>query len=223
VSGPEFSPSGDTLAYYVSYDSRWTQVGEIGLNIIDSASGAARYWGYPVQSRIAAQEGFGSISWSADGRSILLHLVGHTPSGFVREFHRFEVGDRKFLKIDGVYDRRQRGERFVENGRDIAQHLNDDSKTRRWFGELDAPSRRLRARIDEQLRLVVRDAAGRERIVDRGTYEQCGGETIGITDWVDDDRYLVYRISGEHFIADPRTGRRAMLFNSALQDAAYVW
>jgi dipeptidyl aminopeptidase/acylaminoacyl peptidase len=223
VSDPEFSPSGDTLAYYVSYDSRWTQAGEIGLNVIDSASGAASYLGYPVQSRIAAQEGHGFISWSADGRSILLHLVGHTPSGFAREFHRLDIGDRKFRRIEGVYDKRERGERFIENGRDIAQHLNDDSKTRRWFGELEAPSRQLHAHIDEQHRLVVRDAAGRERVVDRGTYEQCEGETIGIIDWVDDDRYLVYRISGEHYIADPRTGQRALLFDSAPPDAAYVW
>jgi hypothetical protein len=105
----------------------------------------------------------------------------------------------------------------------ITQHLNDDSKTRRWFGELEAPSRQLHAHIDEQHRLVVRDAAGRERVVDRGTYEQCEGETIGIIDWVDDDRYLVYRISGEHYIADPRTGQRALLFDSAPPDAAYVW
>jgi dipeptidyl aminopeptidase/acylaminoacyl peptidase len=223
VSAPEFSPSGDTLAYYVSYDSRSTQDGDTGLHIIDSASGAASYPRYPEQSRIAAQEGHGFISWSADGRSILLHWVGHTPSGFVREFHRFDVGDRKFRKIDGVYDQRKTGERFIENGRDIAQHLNDESKTMRWFGKLDSPSRRLHAHIDEQHRLVVRDDAGQERIVDSGTYDQCEGETIGIVDWVDDDRYLVYRISGEHFIADPRTGQRAMLFISGPKDAAYVW
>lgn len=111
VSAPEFSPSGDTLAYYVSYDSRSTHDGDTGLH----------------------------------------------------------------------------------------------------------------AHIDEQHRLVVRDDAGQERIVDSGTYDQCEGETIGIVDWVDDDRYLVYRISGEHFIADPRTGQRAMLFISGPKDAAYVW
>lgn len=141
----------------------------------------------------------------------------------MREFHRFDVGDRKFRKIDGVYDQRKTGERFIDNGRDIAQHLNDESKTMRWFGKLDSPSRRLHAHIDEQHRLVVRDDAGQERIVDSGTYDQCEGETIGIVDWIDDDRYLVYRISGEHFIAEPRTGQRAMLFISGPKDAAYVW
>jgi hypothetical protein len=219
----EFSPSSKALAYYVSHDSRYTEDGDLGLHLIDVQSGAARQAGFPRSSRLAAQQGYGSIVWSADGSSILLHWVGHDASGFVREFHRLDVRTMKFHQIDGVYDQRKTGERFVEGGRDIAQHQNDPSKMMRWFGELDAPSRRFKARIDDQLRLVVRDEAGQERILDRGTYNHCEGETIGLTDWVDGDRYLVYRVSGDQYIADPRTGRRAKLFDSSPMDTSYVW
>ena len=67
----------------------------------------------------------------------------------------------------------------------------------------------------------MRHAKDPELLVVAGRYDNCEGVTVGITGWVDGDKYLVYRHENRQFIFDPVTKRRALL----LEDFAstYTW
>ncbi|HEX5161032.1 MAG TPA: hypothetical protein VFV88_04875 [Steroidobacteraceae bacterium] len=219
---PEFSPDGLTLAYFSSYDDRWTGQQGMGLYLVDTQSGRNTFAGYPAGSKIGPPEGFGSIQWTADGGAVLIHLVGHPGGVFTREFHRFDTKSGIYRRMDGNYDKTiLNGEVFMDGGRQIPTHIPRLWSTRAWYGGLLSISGSWRAYVDDKHRLWVRRANERELLVVAGRYDNCEGVTVGITGWVDGDKYLVYRNENRQFIFDPVTQRRSLL----LEDSAsvHVW
>lgn len=222
TSGPEFSPDGLTLAYFASYDSRWPGKQGMGLYVVDTRTGDKIFAGYPADSKIDPLDGFGSPRWSADGSAVLVHMVGHPNGVPTREFYHFDLKSRTFRRIDGNYDKDVlSGAAFIDGGKKVAMHSPDQISTDAWYGDRTSVSGAWRAYVDDQQRLLVRHAKEPEVLVVAGRYDQCAGVTVGITGWVDDDKYLVYRNENRQYIFDPVTQRRALLPEHP--DSTYTW
>jgi len=222
TSSPEFSPDGLTLAYFASYDDRWTSKQGMGLYVVDTQSGRKIFAGYPADSKIDPLNGFGSPEWSADGSAVLVGIVGHPNDVLTREFHRFDMTARVFRRIDGKYDQEVRGSYvFIDGGKQVALHTPRRRSTDAWYGNLTSASGAWRAYVDDKQRLLVRHAKEPELLVVAGRYDACAGVTVGITGWLDDDKYLVYRNESRQFIFDPVTQRRALLLEDL--PGTYTW
>jgi hypothetical protein len=220
---PAFSPDGRTVAIYKSYDRRWPQARGMGLYLIDTERAETAFHGHIDTSAIPPAELNAQPRWSSRGDTVLLHAVGRPGGVFTREFHAFAVATRKFRRIDGRYVQAMDDEAFLEDGSQIPIEAETRPRSHVWYGELRSPDGSLLARMNDEHELAVEAQDKSAVTIDSGSYNDCEGVTIGINGWVDQNKYLVYSISMTTYIAEPTTGRKAVLFSKDDKISSFTW
>ena len=190
----EFSPDSKTLALFnVGTRYRKTPKNE-GLFLIDLQTLEQCFFSYPDNAEIPQRDVTGgTVRWSKDGASIYLACQGYVKSWFrekfVREYHRFDIAEKKFYKADGCY-RKERildGYAFTDGNGEIPVHKNQRPRSHRG-GEKISPDGRWTVEVENKQTLIISEKGGRKRTVDESERCGCGACTIGSITWLDNGR-----------------------------------
>lgn len=231
--GEEFSPDSKTLALLnISIPHRQALKNE-GLFLIDLRTFEKHFFPYPDNTQIHQGDVYGSeMKWSKDGSSIYLAFNGKaaTEKNNIREYHRFDVTEKKFYKADGYYGGDLKPPRnfpvdyvFTDPNGPIPIHNNHRPRSRHGSYKLVSPDGKWTAEVKNKQTLIVSDKAGRQVTVDESKRCACGACTIGITEWLDDGHLLIYTTEELGYcIFNPNTGEKDILFK--LSDVeAFTW
>ena len=226
----EFSPDSKALALMNVGNQHHQQALENeGLYLIDLQTLEQSFFPYPNNVELPHRDATGgTIRWSKDGTSIYLAFQGYVKGllkkKFIREYHRFDIAEKKFYKATGCY-RRERildGYAFTDDNGEIPVHKNQHPRSHRG-GEKVSPDGRWTVEVENKQTLVISEKGGRKRTVDESERCGCGACTIGGINWLDDGQLLIYRTREQGYcIYNPLTEEKGVLFKS-LDVEAFTW
>lgn len=225
----EFSPDSKTLALMnISIPHRQALENE-GLFLIDLETLEQQFFPYPDNAQIPQGNVYGSeIKWSKDGTSIYLAFNGKNPQGGenLREYHRFDVAEKKFHKANGYYKGDLKpnsyGYVFTNDNGPIPVHDNPRPRSHRGGGKV-SPDGRWTVEVENRQTLVISEKGGCKKTVDESERCGCGACTIGGINWLDHGRLLIYSTGKRGCcIYNPVTEERGVLFK--MNDVgAFTW
>jgi len=232
----EFSPDSKTLALLkVGNKIHKQALKDEGLYLIDLETLEQSFFPYPDDAELPHRGATGgTIRWSKDGTSIYLAFQGYVKSlfreKFIREYHRFDITEKKFYKANGYYE----GDLeiptksvlkdyvFTDEKGSIPVHENLRPRSHRG-GKNNSPDGRWTAEVENKQTLVISEKGGRKITVDESERCVCGACTIGGLNWLDDGRLLIYRTDELGYcIYNPITEEKGVLFKSR-DIEAFTW
>jgi len=229
----EFSPDGKTLALMnVSSPHRQALENE-GLFLIDLQTLEKSFFPYPDNTKIPQNDVTGSeMKWSKDGSSIYLAFNGHVKGlikkQHIREYHRFDISEKKFYKANGFYGgdlkpQKNCGYVFTDQNGSIPVHNNHRPLSRSGSHKIISPNGKWTAEVKNRRTLVVSEKNGSKRTVETTDRCACGACTISITAWWDDGELLIYRTDKLGYcIYNPISEEKNVLFE--MQDVeVFTW
>lgn len=227
----EFSPDSKILALMnISIPHRQALKNE-GLFLIDLRTFKENFFPYPDNTQIPQGDVYGSeMKWSKDGTSIYLAFNGKGPveNKNIREYHRFDVAEKKFYKADGYYGGDLKPPKnfdyvFTDRNGPIPIHNNHRPRSRSGSYKLVSPDGKWTAEVKDKQKLVVSEKNGHQVTVDESKRCACGACTIRITAWLDDGHLLIYTTEELGYcIHNPNTGEKDILFKMSDVEA-FTW
>lgn len=221
---PSFSPDSRYLVISAGYDSRWPDAGRAGVYLFDTTT--KRLDAVQLPALKADRKAWVSADWSGDGKELLILVRNPTAKeGF--DYFSYRLANRKIEALSGRYVRSASRHEFFRGARAIpaAEEL-------RPRGDLSARSawsagRNWHAHIDQRpdslpYQLMITSKEGVSKAIATGHYEQCEGNTLHITGWLD-ERHLSYRKSMTYYIFDVQTGTTAELFSEDSMPLRFTW
>lgn len=227
--GEEFSPDSKTLALMnVGNQIHQQALENEGLYLINLQTLEQSFFPYPDNVELPHRDATGgTIRWSMDGTSIYLAFQGYVKGlfkkKFIREYHRFDIAEKKFYKAEGYYTGNfPNGYVFTDENGSIPVHDNLRPRSHRG-GEKFSPDGRWTVEVENKQTLVISEKDGRKKTVDESERCGCGACTIGGINWLDHGRLLIYRTDELGYcIYNPITEEKGVLFKS-LDMETFTW
>ena len=222
---PEFSPDGRYLVIAANYDSRWDSVRGTGLYLFDTTTSSMLSVKLPTT--ISTKDAWTSPTWSKDGKELLMMVRAMSVSD-KREYYSYCPAAQRIEKINGYYDSTKHEDVFQRRRREIVlfekilprsqvgqtSAFSSDGKWRAYLGEESA---------DGTYPLNVAGKDGVVKKVALGHYENCGGKTIYITGWLDENHFVYRHNPLSYFVVDAATGKTAELFGEKESSYIFTW
>ena len=225
----EFSPDGKTPALMNVYAPHRQALENEGLFLIDLQTLEKNFFPYPDNTKIPQGDVGGcEMKWSKDGSSIYLAFNGHVKGLFkkkhIREYHRFDIAEKKFYQADGCYEGSfPNGYVFTDQNGSIPVHDNHRPLSRSGSHKIVSPNERWTAEVINRRSLIVSEKNGSTRTVEKTDRCACGACTIGITAWWDNGELLIYRTDELGYcIYNPITEQKGSLFKMSDVEA-FTW
>lgn len=229
----EFSPDSKTLALMnISIPHRQALKNE-GLFLIDIKTLKQNFFPYPDHAQLPQGHVNGSdLKWGKDGASIYLAFNGRinklVQETHMREYHRFDIAEKKFHKADGYYEGDMNPSQgydyvFTDQDRPIPLHENHQPRSRYGHHKLVSPDQKWTAEVKNRRDLVVSENGGNKTTIEHAKLCACGACTMAITAWWDDGALLIYRTDKQGYcIYNPISGEKDVLFE--MRDVeAFTW
>jgi hypothetical protein len=192
------------------------------LYLVDTGTARTDHYGSVPSFALSPGAIYGSVQWSRQGDTVVINAFGNTGSVYIREAYALSFETRNLRRIEERSAIPEMEYGSVRTGTKIDVNEETQARSRVWYGHLEG-SAGVVADVTEQYELVVTLPGKPPILVDTGGRNDCEGITIGINGWVDGNKYLVYSISGQTYIADPRSGRKAPLFSAADAMGTFTW
>lgn len=221
---PSFSPDSRYLVISAGYDSRWPDAGRAGVYLFDTTT--MRLEAVQLPALRADRKAWVSADWSQDGKELLI-LVRNPAAKEGFDYFSYQLANRKIEALSGRYIRSASRHEFLRGARAIP--AAEELKPRGDLGVRSAwsPGRNWHAHFDQRqdslpYQLMITSKEGVSKAIATGHYEQCEGNTLYITGWLD-ERHLVYRNSMTYYIFDVQTGTTAELFSKDNMPFMFTW
>lgn len=223
---PQFSPDGKAITFFANYDSRWPSAAGAGLYIVDTETAHSVLLGNPSKVATPANNGFATVTWSGDGKELLL-MMRSLRAEFkdTREYYSYRLTKRRHERISGQYEKVDGplpGDKFFRAGGVIAEYRQYSDQAA-YLRALASPDGQWHASIDQSsyvLTVKSNDGVGKKVAV--GGYDFCTGEHMGIHGWID-GRYLVYSLRRVTYVYDPVSERKAAMFPEQFEPMDFLW
>lgn len=210
---PEFSPDGKSLAWTMEDKA----MRERTIAILDLQTKSTRQINYPLDPNIKNYR-ITRVAWSLDSTSIYIGTIAF-PDG---QYARYDLATGQLSPIEGRFhpfhdqrDMHDAGLHYIEGGREVPVFK---AACPQWqCANQGAPMPGVSAMIDKQYRLVVALPSGEQLVVAQGGYNQCEGATIQILSWVQNGKYLTYRVGGTVYIYGLVERRMSPLFTGGVE------
>ncbi len=221
---PSFSPNSRYLVISAGYDSRWPDAGPAGVYLFDTTT--MRLEAVQLPALRADRKAWVSADWSQDGKELLIRVRNPAAKeGF--DYFSYRLANRKIEELSGRYIRSASRHEFLRGA--LAVPAADELRPRGDLGVRSAwsPGRNWHAHFDQRqdslpYQLMITSKEGVSKSIATGHYEQCEGNTLYITGWLD-ERHLVYRNSMTYYIFDVQTGATAELSSKDNMPFMFTW
>lgn len=221
---PSFSPDSRYFVISAWYDSRWADANRAGIYLFDTT--ALRLQRVPLPLVDTHKAVLISTTWSQDGKELLILVrTEWTKDGFA--YFSYHLPTQRIETIAGRYNTQMYRHEFWRGAQQIPEFKKILPRSALAERSAWSTERSWRAYIDERANdptypLLVMNTHGATRTVARGHFEQCAGDTLFITGWLD-DRHLVYRNEMNYFIFDTLTGSTAKLLSEEGMPVTFTW
>jgi hypothetical protein len=203
----EFSPDSKKLAWPAVDPQRNSQ--QIVIMNLENQTSQVR--SYPLDVRTLGEYRTTIAKWSPDGKYLYFDSIAFP----VGAYYKYDVVAEQFARIDG------HDGRFIENGRELPYYARP---CHRWScAEQDKPMAGESATIDNDYRLIIKTADGKEVTVDQGALTPCGTPTMWPIAWLENGKYYVYDLDGIAYIYGIKEHRKAVLFDMSGTGVFYGW
>ena len=206
----EFSPDSSQIGFVHSEAMNRDRPKRLDIFIMSLSDFSKKFIDYPEYAVIPKDKVRGKeLKWSLDGKYLYLAFNGHLTQGHTREYHKIDLLNNSSHKIDGNYDK---GYTFIEHNIKIKTHKNPYPQSHIRHSKLKVSSNKTIAFVDDDYNLIINDKDRNLTKIAQGTYCQCEGVTIGIIDWIENGKYLIYKIRQTTYIYGLAENRKAILF-----------
>jgi hypothetical protein len=222
---PQFSPDGKYLVIAASYDRRWDSVSGAGLYLFDTTTSSM----LPVKlpTTISSKDAWTSPTWSDDGEELLI-MVRAVSVSDKREYYSYRPATKRIERITGHYDSTKHEDVFQRRRREIALFKEILPRSQTGHASAFSPDRKWHAYLGEENAdgTYPLNVAGKDGVVKKvalGHYENCGGKTIDITGWLDENHLVYHHNPLSYFVVDAATGKTAELFDEKESSYIFTW